>query len=118
METTPPSRPSDPYLTGWTVLARHFVAGRFEEALVVVREMLDRHADRRAALSHAEACLLVATAHHEEALGVMDRVVDEGRWWSTRQLSDPDLGPLQRHPAYDRLAAVMPRPRPRRGRRL
>lgn len=104
---TPPSRPSDPYLASWTVLARHFVAGRFEEALAVAREMLVHFPDRLAALSHAEACLLMATGHLDEAVGVMQRVVDNGRWWSTQQLFDPDLRPLQRYPAYGELAAVM-----------
>lgn len=107
MVPTPPSRPSAPYLAGWTVLARHFVASRFGEALVVAREMLEHYPDRLASLGHAEACLLLAGAHEEEAIGVMQRVVDDGRWWSTRQLIDPDLRRLQQHPAYDGLAARM-----------
>lgn len=107
MVSKPPSRSSDPYLASWTILARHFVAGRYVEALAVAREMLDQFPDRLAALSHAEACLLMATARVDEAVGVMQRVVDDGRWWSTRQLFDPDLRPLQSHPAYDKLAAVM-----------
>lgn len=69
--------------------------------------MLVHFPDRLAALSHPEACLLMATGHLDEAVGVMQRVVDSGRWWSTRQLIDPDLRPLQRHPAYGELAAVM-----------
>lgn len=107
MVSKKPARPSDPYLASWTILTRHFVASRYEEALAVVHEMLDHFPDRYAALSHTKACLLMATDHLDQAVGVMQRGVDDGRWWSTRQVLDPDLYPLQRHPAYDELAEVM-----------
>ncbi len=71
--------------------------------------MLEEFPERVAGLGHAEACLWASDGRAEEAVGVMRRVVAHGRWWSDRQLADPDLAELQGLASYADLAETMGR---------
>lgn len=101
------SRPSDGYLRAFTRLGDLVVDGRLDAALVAARRMHLDFPERASAVAHTEACLLALDARVEEAVDVLARLVDDGRWLSRRQLADPDLATLASHPSYDGLTATM-----------
>ncbi len=80
--------------------------GRYLDALNAVEQLAAEFPAEAATTSFWRACLLSRAGKIDEALRAMTVAMDDGLWWSERQLRvDEDLAPLQGLSAFETMVA-------------
>lgn len=97
------------YLEMWTATVNLYAEGRLSDALTLADKMAARFPKRWSSIAHARACLLSALGRTDEALGVMRKTIEQGRWWSNLQLSDSDLDAIRENPQFSSFVEQMSR---------
>ena len=81
--------------------------GNFKEALAVVDSLATEFPQETASTDFWRICLLSVSGDIQSALGVMQKSVAGGMWWSEAQLrADGDLATLQGNPGFESLVAL------------
>jgi predicted esterase len=102
-----PGTATDLYLTSWTRMANLYLAGRLDEAAQEAELLEVSHPERKTQVRHSRACLAARGGDAALALTLMRSVVDEGSWWSTRQLADGDFDSIRELLDFARLGRIM-----------
>ena len=82
-----------------TEITRAYLEGDHDRALRVTDALLERHPERVASLSQLRAEVLVQLGRPDDARQAAAAVLEDGRWWSDRQVASLedeglDLGPV------------------------
>jgi hypothetical protein len=82
-----------------TEITRAYIEGDHDRALRITDALLERHPERLASLMQLRAEVLVVLGRADEARQAAAAVLEDGRWWSDRQVSSLegeglDLGPV------------------------
>ncbi len=87
-------------------MMRFYREGRYPEALAVVERLAGEFPAEAPTTSFWRICLLSVAGRTEAALVFMRQAMDEGHWWSERQLrADSDLAGLQGQPDFEAMVA-------------
>ncbi|MFZ5922591.1 MAG: alpha/beta hydrolase [Chloroflexota bacterium] len=88
-------------------MMRFYREGHYPEALAVTERLADEFPAEAPTTSFWRVCLLSVAGRTEAALVSMRQAMDEGLWWSERQLrADSDLAGLQGLPEFERMVAL------------
>lgn len=73
----------------------------FEQALQLVQQALPSFPDKATRIVYWQACFLCLLNQPEQALGILQKGLDQGLWWSHARLTlDSDLASIQERPEF------------------
>jgi predicted esterase len=79
----------------------HHQRGEYHAALQLVQSATPHFPDHADRLHYWQACLACRLGQLEQSLATLEAALAQGLWWAPEMLRhDPDLAPLQDHPAF------------------